>query len=258
MLDFLQVVSNVAYVFFIISAIVFGISFAVKFLIINTVKKVNAESVKNFEKIEDINKKSKSLQIINRLNLRYVNYLDESRVIKKIKRRNKVRALFKLKQKKVPVASDNLKDVFLSLFKDLSECYEGSGGYLNFTKNEILDLSRKLNKRLGELVDSSGVIWLKSIKISFFVEAIKLYGNFEKFKAKPSVIIVTGILNFLFAITRFFSPVSATKKLAGNIMNDNFITVITSAIISIVGQELSSLLYEKEKSRQKLLSQKNY
>ena len=254
MLNFLTVLSNVLYVFFIVSAITFGISLAVKTLLIKTVKKINKESDKNFGKISDIEEKSKCEEIILSLTERYVEHSENVKKIKGLKRKNRVRKFLKLKEYQIPEQTDTAKDIFISTFKDISSCFELSGGYLNLSKNELLFMLRALTERVEKILKSSDVIWLKTIKIPFYVEAVKLYSSIEKFKLKPSVIIVSYLINFCLSVSRFISPVGATKKLAGSVFDDSFSSLLTSTVISVVGKEWAVLCFEKEQNRKVLLS----
>ena len=254
MREFLLVVSDVAYVFFVISAIVFGVSVAVKLLLIKTVKKISRESDKNFDNIEDNEEKSAVLKTIEDLTLRYSKYQEEASKNKKLNRKNTVRKSLKISTYSVSEAEDNLKEIYLSLFKDISCCFEGSGGYLNLSKNEILTMLRALADRTQKILSSSDIIWLKTIKIPFYIEVVKLYTSIEKFKSKPSVILITYFIDFCLAVSRFISPVGATKKLAGSLFDDNFSQLLTSTVISVVGKEWAVLCYEKAKQRNLITS----
>ena len=247
--DFLVVLSNIFNVLFIISAVTFGVSLAVKTLLIETVKKINKESSKNFEKIENNEVKATCLSVIDCLRVRYVNHSQEVEDIKKLNKLNKVRKFLKLKEYKTTEPSDNLKAIFISLFKDVSFVFDGEGGYLNFSKNELFTMMRTLVDRIGKILDSSNVIWLKTIKIPFYVEVVKIYGSIEKFASKPSVILATYIINFCLAVSRFFSPIGATKQLADSVLDDSFSSILASTVISVVGKEWAVLCYEKDKSR---------
>lgn len=250
MADFLSSLSSVINVLFIVSAIAFGVSLAVKTLLIQTVKKINKESSKNFDKISDFEIKSNCENAINDLVVRYVNHTQQVQKITSDIKKNKVRKFLKLKEYKVDVVTDNLKDIFLSLFRDVSYKVDGKGGYLNFSKNELFSMVRELLDRVEKILDSSKVIWLKTIKISSFVEAVKIYGSIEKFTSKPSVILFTYAVNFCLAVSKFFSPIGATKKLAGTVLNDSFSSILATTVISVVGKEWAVLCYEKELSRQ--------
>lgn len=247
---FIIVLSSVFNALFILSAVAFGISLAVKSLLIKTVKNIDKESSINFDKISDFEIKSNCEKAIEELRLRYKNHTEEVQKINKLKRKNKVRKLLKLTEYDVGEQTDNLKNIFLSLFKDVSYKIDGKGGYLNFSKNELFSMMRALIERVDRILNSSGIIWLKTVKIPFYVEAIKLYGSIEKFTSKPSVILVTYLINFCLAVSRFLSPVGATKKLAGSLLDDSFSSILASTVISVVGKEWAVLCYEKELSRQ--------
>ncbi len=246
----LLALSNVFNLLFIISAVTFGVSLAVKTMLIKTVKKINQESSINFDNIKDFETKSNCENAIEELRLRYEKHTLEVKKTNKIKRKNKVRKLFKLSELKLDEQSDNLKDIFISLFRDVSYKIDGKGGYLNFSKNELFAMVRTLIERLNKILNSTGIIWLKTIKIPFYIEAIKLYGSIEKITSKPSVILVTYIINFCLAVSRFISPVSATKKLAGSLLDDSFSSILASTLITVIGKEWAVLCYEKELSRQ--------
>lgn len=248
--EFLVGLSSVFNVIFIVSAVTFGISLAVKTLLIETVKKIDKESCKNFEKIDDNEVKAICSAVIDRLRTRYVNHSQQVEEIKKLNKLNKVRKFLKLKEYKSIQPSVDLKSIFLSLFKDLSYVFDGEGGYLNFSKNELFAMMRTLTERIGKILDSSNVIWLKTIKIPFYVEVVKIYGSIEKFTSKPSVILATYVINFCLAISKFFSPISATKQLAGFVVDDSFSSILASTVISVVGKEWAVLCYEKDKSRE--------
>lgn len=252
MQEFLSSISSILNVLFIVSAVTFGVSFAVKILLIKTVKNINEESYKNFDTITDFETKSNLLFAIDSIKKRYVLHNEEVAKFKKVTKQNKIRRIFKIKEKELPIVSDNLKDIFLSLFNDVSYKIDGSGGYLNFSKNELFSMIRSLLDRFEKILNASDVIWLKTVKIPFFIEAVKIYGSVEKFTSKPSVILVTYILNFFLAITRFFSPVGATKKLAGTIVDDSFSSLLASTVISVVGKEWAVLCYQKAISRDEM------
>ena len=247
MREFLEIFSSVSYIFFIVSAVTFGISLAVKTLVISTIKKVNTESNKNFDKIEDNNVKTACEKVLCKAESRYVKYCDNQAKRKKIFKKNKVRSFFRLPPYKELEKSDELKDVFLSLLKDVSIAVNGDGGYLNFSKNEFFSMVKTLLLRLKILIDSLDIIWLKTVKIPFIIQILRAYTDFEKFKGKTSVLITLSLLNFAFTISRIFSPVSATKNLANNIYSENFSKTLAKAIIEVVGKEWAYLCYEKQK-----------
>ena len=246
---FLYGLSTFINVLFIVSAVTFGISLAVKTLLIKTVKNINEESYKNFDTFADFETKFNLLFEIEEVKKRYVKHTEEVAKFKRVERSNKVRSIFKIKEKQLPQINDDLKDIFLSLFSGVSYKVNGDGGFLNFSKNELFSMTRTLLDRVEKILNASDVIWLKTIKIPFYIEAIKLYSSIEKFTSKPSVILITITLNFFMTITRFFSPVSATKKLAGSIVDDSFSSLLASTVISVIGKEWAVLCYQKALSR---------
>lgn len=247
MKEFLEVFSSVSYVLFIVSSIMLGVSFAVKTLVVSTIKKINAESSKNFDKIEDNKLKSGLKAVFKKTELRYAYYCDKALKIKKTARKNKVRSFFRLVPLEIEDNSGEFKDIFLSLIKEISVLVNGDGGYLNFSKNELFSMLKTLLLRLKILIDSLDIIWLKSVKIPFIIQVLKGYTELEKFKGKTLVIIVTGLLNFTFSVTRFFSPVGATKNLMNATYSENFSKTLAKAIIEVVGNEWAYLCFEKRK-----------
>ncbi len=256
MIDFLSLLSNVLYIFLIVSSIIFGLSFAVKFYMIITVKKVVRESSKNFEKIEQNEKISNCERLVKEHIDRYVSYSKISKKNNSIKRSNKVRKFFKKKQKSELLKEDTLKDISLSLIKSISAQFEGAGGYLNYSKNELIEMLKKLCTRLNAIFSSSGIIWLKTVKISSIVHIVELTKTIEKFKGKTGVVIASYFIDFCFFISRFISPVGASKKLANNLLGDGLSSLIISAVFNVVGKEWAVLCYEKELARSELKSSK--
>lgn len=256
MREFLEVFSTVSYIFFIISAVTFGVSLAVKTLVTSTIKKLNAESDKNFDKIEENDKKLECEGVIKKAFKRYSDYCDLATERKKIIKNNKLRGTLKLPLKNEPEISDNVKDIFLSLIKDVSFAVNNQGGYLNFSKNELFSMLKTLMQRLKVLIDSLDIVWLKTIKIPLIIYVLKIYSDFEKFKGKTAVLITVYLLNFAFTITNLISPVGATKKLANNISSDNFSKTLAKAIIEVVGKEWAYLCFEKQKAQNIAINQK--
>ena len=77
--EIISVVSKVTYIVFIVSSVFFGMSLAVRTLLVKMLKNAISESNKNFDKIGDIDKKSKSLEVIEKAKLEYGNYQFEAR-----------------------------------------------------------------------------------------------------------------------------------------------------------------------------------
>ena len=59
-------------------------------------------------------------------------------------------------------------------------------------------------------------------------------------------------LDFCFFISRFISPVGASKKLANNLLGDGLSSLIISAVFNVVGKEWAVLCFEKERARLEL------
>lgn len=256
MTEFLTVLSKIIYVFFIISSVLFGLSVAIRIYVMNTAKKIVKESNKNFGKIGDLEMISKCNSVVEEHICRYVSFSESAKLKAKAERRNKVKKFLKLKQKKVEDDKDSLKDISLSLFREISNCFEGSGGYLNYSKNEIISMLKKLTLRLNAIFVSSDVIWLKTLKISSIARLITFTKNIEKFKGKTPVIILSYALEFAFSVSRILSPVSASKLLADNLVSSSFNSLLVSSVFTIVGKEWAVLCYEKQQSRLARLSGK--
>lgn len=256
MIEFLNVLSTVIYVVFIVSSVLFGFSIAVKIYVIKVAKKIVNESGKNYENIEDFYSNKRCEKIISKHVLRYDNYANIEKKNLKIKRGNKVKKFFRLKERELLIQEDSLKDIFLSLFSEISNCFEGAGGYLNYSKNEIISMLKALVKRLNAICLSSDVIWLKTVKISSLAHVISITKSFENFKGKTPIIILSYVLEFTFFISRIFSPVSAGKFLASNIMGNSFNSLLMSAVFNVIGREWAVLCYQKQCSRREKSSGK--
>ena len=256
MIEFLTVLSDILFVFLIVSSVVFGLSFAVKIYLLKTVKKVIRESDKNFDNCVENDKSSMCETIVSNHVERYLVYAEKERLAKKRENSNKIRKVIRLKEKEVTHSEDTLKDISLSLIKSISSEFEGAGGYLNYSKNELFEMLKKLCSRLNAIFDSSGIIWLKTVKISSIAHLIALTKNIEKFKGKTGILILSYFLEFCFFISRFISPVGASKKLVSNVMSNTFSSLTVTAIFTVVSKEWAVLCAEKERSRLKSKSNK--
>ncbi len=252
MINFLSIISDVLFVFLIVSSTIFGLSFAVKFYMIITVKKVVRESSKNLENIVRNEKISNCELAIKKHINKYVLHSKISKKNGSIRRANKVRKLFKIKQKDLIDNGESLKDISLSLIKSISSEFEGAGGYLNYSKNELIEMLKKLCVRLTAIFNSSGIIWLKTVKISSIVHVINLTKSIENLKGKTGLILASYFLDFCFFVSRFISPVGASKKLANNLLGDGLSSLIVSAVFNVVGKEWAVLCFEKERARLEL------
>lgn len=249
MIEFLNVLSKIIYIFFIVSSVLFGLSIAIKIYVLKVAKKIVGESDKNYDIIEDFYSKKKCRTIILKHALRYDNYSQIDKKNLKIKKGNKVRKFFRLKERKLISQSDSIKEILISLFSEISNSFEGSGGYLNYSKNEIILMLKALIKRFNAICVSSNVIWFKTLKISSFAHVVSITKSFEKFKGKISIIILSYVLEFAFFISRIFSPVSASKLLANNVLSDSFSTLLLSSVFNVIGKEWAVLCYQKQRSR---------
>ncbi len=249
MMEFLNVLSKVIYVFFIVSSVVFGLSISIKIYVLKVAKNIVGESTKNCDKIEDYYLSNKCNKVISNHILRYDNYTQIEKKNAKIIKANKIRKFFHLKSRPLIKQENSVKEIFVSLFKEISNCFEGSGGYLNYSKNEIILMLKALVKRFNAICLSSNVIWLKTLKISSFAHVISITKSFERLKGKTLVIILSYVFEFTFFISRIFSPVSAGKLLANNLMANTFSSLIISSVFNVVGKEWAVLCYQKQRSR---------
>jgi hypothetical protein len=142
------------------------------------------------------------------------------------------------------------------MLKQTSSVFEGKEGYLNYSKNELFSMLKMLFKRVKVILDSSKVIWLKSIKISSIVQIISLSKSIENFTGKTSVILTSYLLEFMFTVSSLINPVSAGKKLTNKILSDSFSTALAKTIITIIGKEWAVLCYEKHVARLQLQESK--
>ncbi|MBR3804923.1 MAG: hypothetical protein IKJ14_06230 [Clostridia bacterium] len=249
MIDFLSIVSNVLFVTLVLSSIVFGISFSAKIFAVKTVKNLVRESDRIYDNIGDIEKTSRCDIIVKNKIEKYLLYHETARKNKKINRRNKIRKFFRLKEIKPIELNLSIKQLSLSLLKEVTAVFEGAGGYLNYSKNEFISMLKTLIKRLDLIFESSGVIWLKTLKISTALHFVDVARSVSKFKGKTFVVIVSAFFEFCFFISRFISPVGASKKLANNVFSNSFSSLLVSSVFNIAMKEWAVLCYEKEKSR---------
>ena len=244
-MQFLSVLADVVFIFFIISSVVFGLSFSVKLYAINMVKKIIKASDENFENCVDNAKITSINKIVDAHLERYVIYSEKSK-----RKRKKKSAKINLDSNGAPLEKeDDIKVITLSLIKSISADFEGAGGYLNYSKNEIIEMLKKLCSRLNHIFDSSGVIWLKTIKISSVIHLIDFTRTIGKFKGKTSVIIISKIMALCFFLSSFISPVGASKKILSKFMASNLSSLLVTAIFNVIGKEWAVLCAEKERLR---------
>ena len=247
--ELLPIIGKISYVFLIVMSVIFGITLAVQTYLSKSIKKILKNSRENFDKIADNNAKTECLKIINQSKTEMVEIFERDAKLKKIKKKNRVKKAINGKEKTVEDNSQTAKDVFLDLFKSTASVFSYYGGrergYLSFTEREIFSVVNLLRERLKEIVDSSGIFWLKSVNISTFIIALNLYKSFEKFKNKVSVIIIVWLLDFFLWFGRVFSPHSITKYFLKEFAFDNLSVLIVKALVEICGKELAFIYYQK-------------
>lgn len=252
MTEFLQVFSSVTFVLFIVTSVIFGISLGVKHLVNKTAKNLIKESTKNFDKIDDIEKKATALEAVEQAKRDCYIFLQESKVINKRIRRQKMRKFFKLNYLEIDKPEVFPKEVFFNLLKGASAPFTDetakNEGYLSFTADEIFHISRTLTKRLEEILDASKIIWLKTLKLSYIVEATNVINALNDVLNKPGVVVLVSIINFFMWIAKLFNPVSASKYLINN-ASDDLGTVIYLTLIEIAGKEIAKIYCDKEQAR---------
>ena len=256
MMEFLNVLSKIIYIFFIVSSMLFGVSISLKIYAMRTAKKIVNESAKNYDNISNFYLSKKCEQIISNHAIRYDNYAKIERKNAKIKKHNKLRVFFKLKERSFIEQSDSTKEIFLSLISEISNCFEGAGGYLNYSKNEFIIMLKSLVKRLNLICLSSNVIWLKTIKISSLIRVATFTKNFENFKGKVPIIILSYVFEFSFWVSRLLSPISASKHFANNLMSNTFSSLLVSSVFNVIGKEWAVLCYQKQQLRNDKLTNK--
>ncbi|MBR6737821.1 MAG: hypothetical protein IKL82_05615 [Clostridia bacterium] len=246
--EIIKIISDVLYVIFILSSVTFGVSLAVRTLLVKTVKSVVKESDKNFDKIEDYNKKSKSLEAIENAKIEYLNYLYKSSEIKKRNDKNRVKKLIFKKEIEVEKIGSQ-EDIFLSLFKNVAGVYSENGSYLSFSKNEIVETLLTLTERLKTILDKTSIIWLKGLNVSVVLYALSIYKRVETFKGNGAVFITLKLLDFCLKVSKLFSPVGASNNLLTSAVDGGISNLISTAVIEVVGKEIASLYSEKQKLR---------
>ncbi len=247
--EFLYYFSKISYVTFIIGSVFFGMSIAFNLYLKGVIKKILKSTNEKFNQIEDKNSKDWCLNSIKNAQIEYVNYLNERA---KIARRKK--SLFSLKKNnknETTMPNTNALNIFTSLAKSVSMPFsfynDKERGYLSFTEREIFLIAQQLRVRIEEIINSSNVIWLKSLKISFFIECWNLYDGAIKIKNKPFVLLFINVLNFFLWFTKFLSPVGVSKYIVSDAFSGGLSSLMSSALIEIAGKELAVIYYDKSK-----------
>ncbi len=245
----LAIIGKISYMFLIVLSVIFGMTLAVQFYLSRSIKKVLKNSRENFDKIGDEKAKIECLKIINQSKEDIVYFLENNAKNKKIIKKNKIKKAFNQKQQSISADDFTAKDVFLDLFKSTASVFSSYGGkergYLSFTEREIFSVVTLLRGRLKDIVDSSGIFWLKSINISTFILALNLYKSYENFKNKVWVIIIIWLIDFFLWFGRVVSPHAITKYFLNEFVSDSLSVVISKAIVEICGKELAYIYYQK-------------
>ena len=102
-----------------------------------------------------------------------------------------------------------------------------------------------LRQRLTNIVDSSGIFWLKSVNISTFVVALNIYKSVENFKNKVWVIVIVWFIDFCLWFGRVISPHAITKYFLKEFAFDDLSVLVSKALVEVCGKELAYIYYQK-------------
>ncbi|MBO5713256.1 MAG: hypothetical protein J6R88_03560 [Clostridia bacterium] len=245
--EILLVVSNVAFIFFIIASVFFGFSLAVQSLITKVIKNVNAESDKNYLKVPEAEREVCN-EVISDVAFKLSKLSDEQKRIKQIKSTNKIRKFFRLSEIPVEETTVTVKDVAATVLDGVAVAFYGTTEnkpHLNFSEREIFKILTTLKNRVKDVLTATNVIWLKELPISFFVICYNVYGMVDKIKNKPLVLLLVKIIDFCLWFSRILSPVGIGKYLVNDLSKDGLNGVINSTISSVIVKELAVIYYEK-------------
>jgi hypothetical protein len=162
----------------------FGFGIAFRIFLIKTLKNVTLESEKNFDKIEDIAKKSKSREIIENAKKEYSSHLEKVEEYKKKSKRLKLQKALNIDNEQTLVAPPESYEFFINLFKNSATVYTGDKSYLSFSLAEIIEVLNSILDRFKTILDGTKFIWLKSINVSIVLYALSAIKEYEKFKSK--------------------------------------------------------------------------
>lgn len=253
MIDFIKSVlpyfTKISFVFLIVMSVIFGVSVGMRKYIASVIKKVRKNSDVNYKKLTDEETEVCNVAI-SEAKKEYDVFLKESKKIKKFENRNKIRKIFRLKEKPIPEKSVQIKEIIVTLAGGVAEPFLGyrgkkKRGFLSFSEREIFTVLKTLKIRLKEILDSADVEYLKDVKISFVLNIVGFAGKFGKIKDNGIYVLGFKTVNFFLWFTRFLSPTGIGKYLVNDISGDNLQTLIADAFIDIVGQELAVIYKEK-------------
>ena len=124
-------------------------------------------------------------------------------------------------------------------------------GYLSFTEREIFAVLDEFRLRLVDIIDSSKVIWLKGLKISFIIECWNIYDGAIKIKNRPFILLLASILDFFLWFSKFISPAGMSKYIVSSALGSSLSSLLSTSLIDIAGKELAVIYYEKSKSKER-------
>lgn len=260
MREFLTFFTNFTYILFIVGCLFYGISIGVNLYVKSVIRKIDKNTNLRFNKIEDETSKNLCLQSIKSAQIQYLTYLEECNKRKKQIKKNKILSLFSKKTKRVNDVEKPIKssEIFIDLAKNMASpfsFYENKErGYLSFTEREIFAVLEEFRLRLLDIINSSNVIWLKGVKISFLLECWNLYDGAIQIKNKPLMLLVISIIDFFLWFSKVLSPAGMSKFIISRAMGSSLSSLLSLSIIDVVGKELAVIYYEKSKIKEKELN----
>ena len=260
MRDFLTLFTNVTFIIFIVGSIFYGISIGVNVYVKSVIKRIKNSTNQRFNAIKNETAKISCLSSIKEAQNQYLNYLEEKNKRQKAIRTNKILSLFSKKRITVyeEQSSIKAKDVFINLAKTMADPFSNyenkERGYLSFSEREIFAVLEEFRLRLVSIINSSNVIWLKSLKISFLLECYNVYDGAIKIKNRPFLLLVTTLLDFFLWFGKVISPVGMSKYIVSSALGSSLSSLLSSSIIDIAGKELAVIYYEKSIAKEKQLT----
>lgn len=248
MTEFLAVAGKAAYVIFIIGSVLFGISIAVNVYAQSVIRRLMKSTEQNFAKIESAEDKAVCVAAIDRFKEKFLNGAEINAKNKKIKKRNKIRQLFKKPAVNLlppPDYKGYCKELLQSVSAPFLDYDKKERGYLSLTEREIFAILEELKTRLKDILDSSGVPWLKTVKISFLAQCLSVYGAFEKVKGKPLITLAFALTDFFLWFSRLFSPAGVGKYIVKNAFGGSLSSLVVCALSEIAGKEVAAIYYRK-------------
>lgn len=255
MRDFLTFFTNFTYVLFIVGCVFYGISIGVNIYVKSVIKRINKSTNLRFNAIDNSDSKKICLDAIKDAQNQYVLYLDDCAKRNKINRRNKILSIFGKKSKPVKLDSESFKasDIFINLAKNVSIPFShyknGERGYLSFSEREIFAVLDEFRLRLISIIDSSKIIWLKSLKISFLLECWLVYDSAIKIKNRPLILLGASIIDFFLWFSKIINPAGMSKFIVSSALGSSLSALLSTSIIDVVGKELAVIYCEKSKAK---------